>query len=49
MIGIRWRKQTPVTPERENQSGHDEAAVLKPKPLRKLYKLLIDRHLYPPP
>lgn len=30
-------------------SGHDEAAVLKPKPPRKLCKLLINRQLLPPP
>lgn len=30
-------------------SGHDEAAVLKPKPPRKLCKLLIVGHLRPPP
>ncbi len=39
----------PVKPERVKPSGHDEAAVLKPKPSLKLYRLLIARHLYPPP
>lgn len=48
MIEIRWRKKS-VTPEREKPSGHDEAAVLKPKPLQKLYKLLTNKQLNTPP
>ena len=39
----------PPTPEGGKPSGHDEAAVLMPKPPRKLCKLLIDRQLLPPP
>ena len=35
------------TPEQVIPSGHSNAAVLKTKPPRRLYKLLIDRHLYP--
>ena len=46
---VRFREKTPDSPEQAMPSGHDEAAVLKPKPPRRLYILLIDRHLYPPP
>ena len=39
--------KTPPAPGRGITSGHDEAAILKTKPLRKSCNLLIDRHLCP--
>ena len=41
-------EKTPHPPERVKPSGHDEAAVLKPKPPHNICKLLIDKKIPPP-